>query len=287
MPSGLVIKTSKIREYESHGMMCSAAELGIAQESDSIIELTEEYTVGQKFEIDTVFDIDVTPNRGDALCVYGIARDLSAAGAGVLKAPETPGVIADCRDDDAGFKVCIANIDKCKKFVGAYITGIQNTQSPDWICRFLSAVDIKPVCAVVDIANYLMLTYGIPIHVYDADKIDGKNLYVNCIRSTSTFDALDGKNYSLPLDTIVVQDRKSIQCVAGIIGAELSKVDLSTNNIFLECAVFDHISIAKTKRHMEISTDAAHRFERQVDAGFVQNAAKIATNIIIKLCGGE
>ena len=285
------LKSSKIRDVKSEGMMCSERELEISDEHDGIIELPSETEVGTLFSElvgyeKTVFEIAITPNRPDALGIYGIARDLSASGAGKLRISEIPNV-------EGLFKPLLnvkldAEVDskECPLFVGRYFRAVENGESPQWLKNRLISIGLSPISALVDITNYLTFDRGRPLHVFDADKLSG-GLTVRKSIKGERFHALDDKIYELTEGMIVIADEKEIVSLGGIIGGMKSAVSDKTKNVFLEAAYFDPISIASTGRKLQINSDARYRFERGVDPNFTLSGSNIATKMIIDLCGGE
>lgn len=286
--NGMKIKPSKIRDVESNGMLCSARELGIGEDHNGIIELSNDAPLGQSFAQweglnDPVIEIAITPNRGDCLGVYGIARDLAATDIGTLKPLTIPAIkgtfpspIAVLLEDEAG----------CPLFIGRYIKNVTNSESPAWLKKRLEAIGISPISALVDITNYISFTYGRPLHVYDADKLQG-NIVVRKSAADEKFAALNDKNYTLAAGLTVVADSQNIVALGGVIGGADSGCSLGTTNVLLESAFFDPSVVTKTGRLLQIDTDSRYRFEREVDKGFVKNGADIAISMILSLCGGE
>ena len=287
----IYLKSSKIRDVKSEGMMCSERELEISNEHDGIIELPTETEVGTLFSElvgyeKTVFEIAITPNRPDALGIYGIARDLSASGAGKLRISEIPNV-------EGLFKPLLnVKLDaevaskECPLFVGRYFRAVENRESPQWLQNRLISIGLSPISALVDITNYLTFDRGRPLHVFDADKLSG-GLTVRKSIKGERFHALDDKIYELTEGMIVIADEKEIVSLGGIIGGMKSAVSDKTKNVFLEAAYFDPISIASTGRKLQINSDARYRFERGIDPNFTLSGSNIATKMIIDLCGGE
>ncbi len=284
---GFKIKKSKIRGVESCGMLCSASELELGEDSAGIIELPEDAIVGQPIADalglnDPLIDIAITPNRGDCLGVYGIARDLAAAGLGTLKPLTIPEVNAK---HPSSIAVTIED-EHCPQFIGCDITGVKNGPSPDWLQQKLRAIGLRPISTLVDITNYFTFTYGRPLHVYDVDKLNG-NITVRKGEKGESFDALNDKSYTLAGGECVIADDKGMLGLGGVVGGESSGVDENTRRVFLECAWFDPIHIAEVGRHHEILSDARFRFERTVDPAFVEDGARLAIQMIAELCGGE
>lgn len=290
--TGIDLKAGKIRGEMSNGMLLSERELGLSDEHEGIVDLSEDAPVGQPYAEwagldDPVFDIAVTPNRPDALGVYGIARDLAAKGVGRLKTHQETAVAGsfespisvELRFDDPGNK-------PCPLFVGRMIRGVTNRPSPAWMQQRLRAIGLRPISALVDITNYVTYTYARPLHVFDADKVKGV-IHARLAKDGETIEALDGKTYTLHSDMTVIADDNGAEGIAGIIGGEETGCTEETVNVVLEAAYFDPIRTAATGRKLGIITDARFRFERGVDPTFVEQGAEIGTRMILDLCGGE
>ena len=285
------LKASKIRDVKSEGMMCSERELEISDEHEGIIELPSETEVGTLFsdlvgDEKTVFEIAITPNRPDALGIYGIARDLAASGIGKLLVCETPNI-------EGSFKTHLTidlesevSSKECPFFVGRHFRGVENGESPHWLKKRLISIGLNPISALVDITNYLTFDRGRPLHVFDADKLSG-GLTVRKSVKGETFHALDDKIYELTEGMTVITDEKEIVSLGGIIGGMKSAVSDKTKNVLLEAAYFDPISIASTGRKLQINSDARYRFERGVDPSFTLPGSHVATKMILDLCGGQ
>ncbi|WP_338406081.1 phenylalanine--tRNA ligase subunit beta [Wolbachia endosymbiont (group A) of Longitarsus flavicornis] len=281
--SDFTIKPTKIRGVLSEGMLCSASELAFTQEeSEGIIELSNDYKVGDKFfNCDPVIDINVTPNRGDCLGIYGIARDLAATGIGTLKTLSIPQLTSSINSP-----IDVEVTDRESFISGIYIANVKNQESPKWLKDRLESIGMRSISAIVDITNYIMISFSRPMHAYDAKKIEGE-LTVRKANDGEKFAGLNGKEYLLNKDISVIAGDKNIHGVAGIIGGKCSGCTLETTDIFLESAWFDPISIAKSARQINISTDASYRFARSVDPGFTLDGLDLATQMILELCGGE
>ncbi|MBV0899737.1 MAG: phenylalanine--tRNA ligase subunit beta [Wolbachia endosymbiont of Fragariocoptes setiger] len=281
--SDFTIKLAKIRGIESEGMLCSASELGLSDEnSDGIIELSDNYAIGDKFfNCDTIIDINVTPNRGDCLSIYGIARDLAATGIGTLKN------FSISRINSAEYSPIDIKVLDQESFISSrYIANVKNIESPKWLKDRLEAIGIRSISALVDITNYIMISFGRTMHVYDADKINGK-LEMRKAHFEELFVSLNSKEYLLDNSVNVISDDKIIHSIAGIVGSKHSECTLETINILLESAWFNPISIAKSSRKLNLSTDSSYRFERSVDTGFIIDGLEIATSMIVEICGGK
>jgi phenylalanyl-tRNA synthetase beta chain len=285
---GFTIKASKIRGVESNGMLCSSAELGLGEDSGGIIELVANDNLGARFVdvaglSDPVIEIAITPNRGDCLGVYGIARDLAATGIGTLKPLEIKVVQGKFTSP---ISIAIEDENTCPIFAGRYFRGVKNGESPQWLQNRLKAIGLKPISALVDITNYINFEFGRPLHVYDAAKLSGK-LEVSFAKDGEKFKALDNKEYSLSADLLVVRDGNAVQSLGGVIGGVQSGCSLETTDVFLEVALFDADIVTRGGRKLEILTDSRYRFERKVDPEFVMKGVEIASAMIIELCGGE
>ena len=292
IPNGnFKIKATKIRGIESFGMMCSYDEIGIDnRDTDGIIELPENAVIGDRIAQylgidDVIIHINITPNRADALGVYGIARDLSAAGIGRLKKLTTPQINAKF---DSSYTIDVCHEEISSLFSVREIKNLNNTSSPEWLQNLLRNIGIEPVSAVVDVTNYISYSFGQPMHAYDAEKIDsGLKIDIVSTKTPNELKALNEQVYKIPEDSIVISDKTGIQCLAGIIGASSSACSAATNNILLESAIFNSQKIAKTGRFLNINTDSRYRFERHVDREFTLQALDIATSMILDVCGGE
>ncbi len=286
--TGLKLKPTNIRGVDSNGMMCSERELGMGDDHDGIIELPSDAPVGENFAEyaginDPIIEIAITPNHQDALGVYGIARDLAAAGIGTLKPIDVSKINGKF---ESPIKVKIDNKDACPVFAGRYIRGVKNGPSPEWMQRRLMSLGMKPISALVDITNFMTLDYGRPLHVFDADNISG-NLTVRLSRPGEKLLALDEKEYVFDDEICVISDDKAINSLGGVMGGIDSGTYETTTNVFLECAWFDPVRTAMTGRKLGIESDARYRFERGVDPATVLDGIEIATRLILEMCGGE
>ena len=289
IPNGkFKIKESLIRGEKSCGMLCSEEELLLNSSSEGIIELPQDAEVGEAFIKyygldDPVFDINVTPNRGDALGVYGIARDLAAKGIGTLKELQ----IKKAKDSyQSSLTIKIENKDTCKLFSAREIRDVQNCSSPDWLKQLLQNIGLKPVSSIVDITNYISYSFGQPMHAYDRDKLPN-DIHVALLKENNKFPALNDKEYDLHSNDLVIEAEGQVHGLAGIIGGSISSCNPETKNITLEAACFSPQSITKTGRRLQLDTDARYRFERNIDQAFTVKALDIATEIVLSICGGE
>ena len=283
------LKVAKIRGVESSGMLCSESELNLSDDSEGIIELkNRENEIGKSYfknNSQKVIDISITPNRADCLGVRGIARDLSSAGVGKLIQ------IKKKKLKQKAKHLIKTSITKekgqgCEIFGSCYIKNITNRESPEWLKNKLIALGLKPISAVVDITNYVMFDLNRPLHAYDADKID-KEIIVRNARDGEVFEALDNKKYKLKKGMCVISDKSRVLGLGGIVGGTSTSTELETKNILLEAAYFSPSSIRKTARVLNINTDAKYRFERGIDPNSVTEGLERATELILKICGGE
>ncbi|MCE2509664.1 MAG: phenylalanine--tRNA ligase subunit beta [Alphaproteobacteria bacterium] len=290
--TGEPLRAGKIRGVLSEGMLCSAAELELGEDHDGIIELSADAKVGTSAVAalglnDPVIHLGLTPNRGDCLGVRGIARDLAAAGLGRLK-PWRAKPVAGAFKSPVGLSLDFPKNARnaCAHFVGRSLRGVKNGPSPAWLQRRLLAVGLRPISALVDVTNLMAIEFGRPMHVFDADRLQG-NLTVRLARKGETLRALDGKDYRLDPNMCVIADEKEVLSLAGVIGGEASGCTEATTNVFVESAIFDPIRTAATGRKLNIETDARHRFERGVDPVMVLPGMEAATQRILQFCGGE
>jgi phenylalanyl-tRNA synthetase beta chain len=286
--SGFTLRKAAIRGVESNGMMCSARELELGDDHAGIIELAADAPVGASFADfagldDPVFDVAVTPNRQDCMGVRGIARDLAAAGLGTLRSlavPDIPGSF-DCpveiRTDDP---------EGCPAFFGRTVRGLSNGAAPDWMQARLKAAGQRPISALVDISNYVMLDLGRPSHAYDRARIDGA-LVARRARDGETMVALNDKEYALDSGMTVIADDSAVHDIGGIMGGAHSGVTDGTTEAVLEIAFFDPQRIARTGQSLGLTSDARTRFERGVDPAFLDDGLAILTGLILEYCGGE
>ncbi|MEM7667037.1 MAG: phenylalanine--tRNA ligase subunit beta [Pseudomonadota bacterium] len=285
--NGMQLRKSAIRGVESNGMMCSVRELELGDEHDGIIELPDDAPVGHSFAdyhgSSPIIDVAITPNRPDCMGVYGIARDLAAAGLGTLKP------IAFPKFDTAG--ACPVEIrtddrEGCPAFYGRVIKGVKNGPSPDWMQQRLASAGQRPISLLVDLTNYLMLAFGRPAHVYDLAKLSGA-IVARRAKEGEQVLALNEKTYTLDASMMVIADDAEVHDIAGIMGGENSGVSDETTDVLLEIAYFDPASIGVTGRKLGLASDARTRFERGVDPDFLEGGLDLLTGLIVELAGGE
>jgi phenylalanyl-tRNA synthetase beta chain len=286
--SGITLKIGEIRGVKSEGMLVSFRELGLGDEHDGIIDLPAGAPVGANYAAwagldDPVIEIGVTPNRGDALAVRGVARDLAAAGLGTLK-PFAPTPIAGTAPSAVTWRNDFP--EACLWVLGRTVRGVQNGQSPEWLRKRLESIGLRPINTLVDITNFFTIDLGRPLHVFDADKITGGVLTLRRGRG-ETFQGLNGKPIPAGEEDCAIADSAGVQSLAGIIGGEATGCDEATRNVFIECALFDRIRIAQTGQRLGLFSDARQRFERGIDSQSLPEALDAATAMVLELCGGE
>ncbi|MDC3053585.1 phenylalanine--tRNA ligase subunit beta [Candidatus Pelagibacter sp.] len=289
--NNMKLSISKIRGVTSYGMLCSESELNLSDESEGITELkTAKYSskVGENFfknKNEKVVDLSITPNRPDCLGVRGIARDLAAAGAGKLKNISNSNIK---KNGSQKIKVSILKEKNqgCTVFGSCLITGVSNKESPKWLKEKIISLGQKPISAIVDITNYIMLDLNRPLHAYDADKID-REIIVRNSKKGETFEALDNKEYKLDDNMCVISDKSGVLGLGGVIGGTRSGTEINTKNILLESAYFIPRSIRKTSKILNIDTDAKFRFERGIDPQSIELGLSKAAELISEICGGK
>ncbi len=295
--TGEALKLGTIRGVESRGMMCSARELLLGEDHDGIIELKPGAEVGTPVVKaledagllfnDPLFDVSITPNRGDAASVLGIARDLAASGLGTLKTEKVPPV-AGTFPSPKTITLDFAPQDRsaCPIFAGRLIRGVKNGPAPKWVQDRLKSVGMKSISALVDATNLISQDRGRPLHVFDADKLSG-NLHARMARPHEQVLALDERTYVLDERTIVIADDSFARSIAGVMGGLDTGSFDDTVNVFIESAYFDPAYIARAGRRLGIISDARYRFERGVDPQQVLPGLELCTRYILEWCGGE
>ena len=285
----VTLSVGNIRGVESHGMMCSEKELDMSDNHDGIIDLPEDAPVGGKFAAyagidDPVIEINLTPNRPDCTSVYGIARDLAAAGLGRLKQPDTPSFTVS-GTTDTEVKLVLDDPALCPGFALRLVRGVKNGPSPVWMQKRLKAIGLRPINALVDITNYMTFDQGRPLHVFDAAKVKGHLTVRRALAGESVL-ALDGRDYKLTPNTVVIADENGVESIGGIMGGEHSGCDETTTDVLIESALWDPMNIARSGRSLGIITDARYRFERGVDPEYMVPGLDRATALVLSLCGG-
>ncbi|MCA6079415.1 MAG: phenylalanine--tRNA ligase subunit beta [Endomicrobium sp.] len=286
LPRDFKIKKSKIRGIWSEGMICSEAELGLKKESDGILVLDENIKAGVALEnvlteLDSILEIEITTNRGDCLSHLGVAREI---GAKLRKIPTLPAIetfnVADLN--------CVElKSDLCHRYIGSVISGVKIGPSPKWIADALEKSGIRPVNNVVDITNYVMIELGQPLHAFDIAKLSSKKIVIRKAVDSEKIIALNGKEYKLDSEMLVIASSEKPIAIAGIMGGECSGIDEKTETVFLESAIFDAVSVRKTSKKLNLSSDSSYRFERGLGWDITELASWRAANLIIEIAGGR
>lgn len=286
--SGITLEARPVRGVVSNGMLCSAAELEVAEESNGIMELPDDLAVGapatQVLGLEAVIDFEVTPNRPDWLGVQGIARDLAAAGVGVFKerkVESAPGRFP------SPVQVKVDGSGACPVFAGRLIRGVKNGPSPAWLQQRLVSIGLRPISALVDITNLISFDRAKPLHVYDAARLAGGVLEARLGREGESLEALDGKTYAVTPEVCVIADASGAVGLGGVMGGQSTGVSETTTDVFIESAWFDPIRTAQTGRSLGINSDAQYRFARGIDPQSTLPALELATALVLELCGGE
>jgi phenylalanyl-tRNA synthetase beta chain len=287
--TGITLKAGEIRGVRSEAMMLSAREMGLGEDHSGIVDLPADAPVGESYVRwagldDPVIEISITPNRGDALSVHGVARDLAAAGLGRLKPLQRPVIEAAY---PAPLRWTIEDPRACLWVLGRGLRGVRNGPSPRWLQDWLTAIGQRPINALVDATNFFTFALGRPLHVFDVAKVRGGTLAMRMARAGEMLVALNGRDYALTEQDGIIADAAGPEALGGIIGGAATGCEESTTECFIECAIFDPVRIALSGRRHDIRTDARQRFERGVDPALPPLALDIATRFMLDLCGGE
>lgn len=285
LPNDLKIRASKLRGVESEGMLCSAKELGIAEDAAGLLILSPDAKVGAPigslFPADTIIEVETTPNRGDLLSYLGLAREIAGLTSRALRAPE---MAPNVPSVSAGVDISASR--ECPFYSARRISDVKVGPSPEWLCARLEASGLRSINNVVDITNYVMLELGQPLHAFDAEKLSG-DIEVRLGRAGEEFLALDGKTYSLVSQNLVVADQVRAVAIAGVMGAEDTGVTNATRHVLLESAYFLPASVRRTAHELNLPSDSSYRFERGVDPAMTLRASARATELIAKLAHGK
>ena len=283
------IKVGKLRGVESHGMLCSGEELGVEEKSEGLLILDASVKPGTPirdlFDQDTIFELEITPNRPDCLSHLGVARELAALAKQPLMGrahhveSDTPTKTAD----DETIKISAP--DSCPLYTGRWIRGVEVKESPAWLKEKLESIGLRPINNIVDITNYVLMEMGQPLHAFDLAKLDG-GIHVRKAEAGEEFLALDGETYALEADDLVIADAAKAVAIGGVMGGEDSGVTESTTDVLLEAAYFTPTAIRRTSRRLTLHSDSSYRFERGVDPAQVIGASDLATKLILELAGG-
>lgn len=291
----LKMKVSRIRDVESHGMLCAEDELGLGTSHDGILVLDPNAKVGMpaaeylELESDVQIEIGLTPNRADAMGHVGVARDVLAymacheGSTAKLQLKETKKPV---KEAELPVSVSVESTEKCPRYMGITISGVEVKASPAWLQNKLRAVGLSPINNVVDVTNYVMRELGTPLHAFDASVVNGK-VIVRTAKAGEKMITLDGVERELNEEDLVIANEKEAMCIAGVFGGNHSGISDSTTNVFLEAAYFQPVSVRKTAKRHGLSTDASFRFERGVDVDLVPYALERAVQLILEVAGGK
>ncbi|HKJ34813.1 MAG TPA: phenylalanine--tRNA ligase subunit beta [Balneolales bacterium] len=288
----LVLRKAKIRGQVSEGMICAEDELGIGPNHDGILVLDDNIKAGTPFsEVqelfeDYVFEIALTPNRPDAACHYGVARDLAAVLDKPLKHP-FPEIEEDTNTLDDRITIEIKNPEKCHRYVGKIIKNVTVKESPQWLKNKLMAIGLRPINNVVDATNFVLHEIGQPLHAFDYELIAGKKIVVRDFDKESKFTTLDDEERTIKAGSLFICDGEKPVALAGIMGGQNSEINENTKTVFLESAYFEPVGIRKTSKQLGLQTDASYRFERGIDPNVTRIAAERCAHLIRELSGGS
>ncbi|MCX6966166.1 MAG: phenylalanine--tRNA ligase subunit beta [Verrucomicrobia bacterium] len=289
MPGDFTIKVGKLRGVESQGMMCSAKELGLAEEAEGLLLLPADSVVGtpltELFPAETVLDVEVTPNRPDLLCHLGMAREIATLLGKPLHIPEAIRATAGTGSQPTA-EITLEAPDACPFYSARRIRGVKVGPSPAWLRAKLESIGIRSINNIVDVTNYVMLELGQPLHAFDLAKLQG-GIRVRRAAEGEAFLALDGKTYPLAPRHLVIADQQRAVAIAGVMGGEESGVTEATSDLLLESAYFAPAGIRRTSRELGLSSDSSYRFERGIDLAGVLPASARAVQLILEVAGGE
>ena len=290
------IKRGKIRGEESLGMICAEDEIGVGTSHDGIMVLPADTPVGMPakeyfgVEDDTLIEVDITPNRADGASHYGVARDLYAyyQAKGIDIQLTKPSVEAfQVQSHALPIEVVVENAEACPRYTGVSIKGVTIKESPDWLKKALNTIGIRPINNVVDVTNFVLHEMGQALHSFDADKIKGNKVIVKNATEGQKFVTLDGVERTLSAADLMICNAEEPMCIAGVFGGQESGISETTTNVFLESAYFDPVSIRKTARRHQLSTDASFRYERGCDPNNTLYVLKRCALLIQEVAGGE
>ncbi|WNG26721.1 phenylalanine--tRNA ligase subunit beta [Cystobacter fuscus] len=290
LPNGVEIKQAPLRGVDSFGMLCSAKELGLSEESSGLLILPPELKPGTPIAEalgvdDVVLEVNVTPNRPDALSHLGVAREVAVATGAPLKLPE-PRLAESGEPASSKVKVRVEDAARCPRYTARVIENVKIGPSPQWLQDRLKACGVRPISNVVDVTNFVLLEYGQPLHAFDLDKVAGQEIIVRTARPGEKMTTLDGKQRALDTEDLLICDRDRAQALAGVMGGADSEVSAGTTRVVLESAHFQPSTIRRSSKRHGLHTEASHRFERGADLDAVLPAVDRAAALIAELAGG-
>jgi phenylalanyl-tRNA synthetase beta chain len=289
--SNLVIRKAKIRGVASEGMICAEDELGLGDDHSGIMVLNPDIEPGTPFSSvyssyeDYVFEIGLTPNRPDASCHIGVARDIAAVTGQELQLPDNTSAGHTSSLEDR-IDICIENPDKCYRYVGMMVENVTIGPSPDWLQNRLRAIGLRPINNVVDVTNYVMYEFGQPLHAFDYERIAGKTIIVKDYNHEIPFTTLDDSARKVPAGSIFICDGDKPVAIGGVMGGVNSEISDTTSTVFIESASFNPVSVRKTSKSLSLQTDSSYRFERGVDPNITRVAAARCADLIAETAGG-
>ena len=286
-----VIKKAKLRGVQSFGMICSEKEMGISENHDGIMVLDNDAPVGSDLADylnlnDTIFDVEITPNRPDLLGMIGVARDLSAQLNLQIKLPIND-VSFVSEEESNNLTIDNQTEEKCLRYSARLIKNVTIKESPEWLKNRLIALGLRPINNIVDITNFVMFEFGHPLHAFDYKKIDQQKIIIRKAKNGEKIDALDNNSYELNSEDLVIADANKPIAIAGVIGGANSEITSQTTDVVLEVANFLYSSVRKTSGRLKIFTDSAYRFERGLTSETIAMISNRATQLILDIAGGE
>ncbi|WP_434778843.1 phenylalanine--tRNA ligase subunit beta [Neisseria sp. Ec49-e6-T10] len=289
LPNDFAIKPTKMRGIESNGMLCSAKELGLPEDVDGLLILSQDAPVGVNLRTylnldDTLFTLKITPNRADCLSIKGIAREVGALLQKDVQQPVFEPVKVTCQDK---VSIHLDAKEACGRYLGRIVKGVNaKAQTPDWMKQRLERSGLRSISAIVDVTNYVMLELGQPMHAFDLDKISGA-IHVRMAKEAEQLLCLNEKEVVLSSDTLVIADDQKVLALAGLMGGAASAVTEQTQDVLLESAFFSPDIISGKSRQYGFGSDSSFRFERGVDFAVQEEAIERATALLIDICGGQ
>jgi phenylalanyl-tRNA synthetase beta chain len=290
LPNGTEIKQATLRGVQSSGMLCSAREIGLSEDATGLLDLPSDLKTGEPLVKaldldDTILEVNLTPNRGDCMSIAGVAREVSAARATPLRAPQIKSVPAQIDDT---FPVRLEGGSGCPKLVGRVVRGVKpNAKSPFWMQERLRRAGLRPISAIVDITNYVMIELGQPVHAYDLNKLEGALIVRFAHRDEQIKLLDDARVVNLTPDVLMITDERTALGMAGVMGGEDSGIGADTTDILFEAAFFDPATVAGRGRRYGLITDASQRFERGVDPELAERTVERATQLLLDSAGGR
>lgn len=287
--AGFKIEKRKIRGVESQGMICSEKELGLGESHDGILVLPAETPIGMPLSEllgDVVYDLDITPNRGDCLSHLGLAREIAAYTGNPITMPDA-NLEQATEEVSPAVDIVIEEPNNCPRYTARVVKNVVIQESPDWLKSVLKKIGVKPRNNIVDVASYVMFLCGHPLHAFDYDKIVGEKIVVKSSLKDEKFTTLDSKQHTLPEGVLLICDAEKPVALAGIMGGENSEITSETKNVLIESAFFNPSVIRRGARLLGISSDASYRFERAADINITEYACNLCATLLLELANGE